>query len=88
MKEMNIDTVDDMIDEMHEIKYNQEEFTEAVQKNYDVEVNEEELDEELEQLDFDMRVELDSKELKVPDNKIPSRREVDEKDLEKFVVEK
>jgi hypothetical protein len=44
MKEMNVETVDDMIDEMHEAKYIQEEFTEAMQRNYDVEVEESELD--------------------------------------------
>ena len=45
MREMNIDTMDDMLDEMQEIKIAQEEFTDAIQKNYEVEVDEADLDE-------------------------------------------
>jgi hypothetical protein len=88
MKEMNIDNVDDMIDQMQEIKYAQEEFSDAIQKNYEVEVDEADLDEELEQLDYDMRVQLDAKELTVPSKKVLTKKEVDEKDLEDFVVNK
>lgn len=94
MKEMNFESVDDMIDEIQEAKIAHEEFQDAIQKNYDVEVNEDELDQgmyfylnlELEQLDYDMRVELNSKELNVPDKKIPTKKEKDEKDLEEFIV--
>ncbi len=45
MKEMNIETVDDMIDEMNENKILHEEFSDAIQKNYEVDINEDELDE-------------------------------------------
>jgi hypothetical protein len=44
MKEMNFDTLDDMVDELQEAKIAHEEFSDAIQKNYDVEVNEDELD--------------------------------------------
>ena len=33
-----------------------------------------------------MRVQMDSKELNVPDKRIPTKKEKDEKDLEEFVV--
>ena len=45
MREMNVDTVDDMIDEMQEAKIIQEEFQDAIQKNYEIDVDESELDE-------------------------------------------
>lgn len=45
MKEMNVETVDDMIDEMQEAKYVQEEFSDAIQRNYDIDIEESELDE-------------------------------------------
>ncbi len=94
MKEMNIESVDDMIDEIQETKIAQEEFSDAIQKNYEVEVDEADLDEgkefylflELEQLDYDMRVQMDAKELSVPSKQIQSKKEKDEKDLEDFVV--
>lgn len=88
MKEMNLDNMDDMIDQMQEIKYAQEEFSDAIQKNYEVEVDEADLDEELEQLDYEMRVQLDAKELTVPSKKVLSKKEADEKELEDFVVNK
>lgn len=88
MKEMNLDNMDDMIDQMQEIKYAQEEFSDAIQKNYEIEVDEADLDEELEQLDYEMRVQLDAKELTVPSKKVLSKKEADEKELEDFVVNK
>jgi len=45
MKEMNIETLDDIVDEIQEIKLAHEEFTDAIAKNYEVEVDEAELDE-------------------------------------------
>ncbi len=45
MKEMNIESVDDMIDEIQEAKIAHEEFSDAIQKNYEVEVDEADLDE-------------------------------------------
>ena len=45
MKEMNVDTVDDMIDEMQEAKVMQEEFSDAITRNYEIDIDESELDE-------------------------------------------
>jgi hypothetical protein len=44
MKEMNVETVDDMIDEMQEAKMIQEEFSDSIQRNYDIDLEESELD--------------------------------------------
>jgi hypothetical protein len=44
MREMNIDSVDDMIDQMQEIQIIQEEFSDAIQRNYEIDVDESELD--------------------------------------------
>jgi len=44
MKEVNIDNIHDLMDEMHYIKEDQEEINDAIARSYDVEVNDEELD--------------------------------------------
>lgn len=88
MKEMNVETIDDMMDEMEENKFLQEEFSDAIQRNYDVDVDEAELDDELEQLDYEMKIELDNDKLNVPNKKVMSKKEMDEKNLEEFMVHK
>jgi len=44
MKEVNLDNIQDLMDDMHCIKEDQEEMNEAIARTYDVEVNDEELD--------------------------------------------
>jgi uncharacterized protein YqkB len=44
MKEVNLDNIQDLMDDMHYIKEDQEEMNEAIARTYDVEVNDEELD--------------------------------------------
>lgn len=44
MREVNVDDVQDLMDEMNYIKEDQEEMNEAIARTYDVEVNDEELD--------------------------------------------
>lgn len=44
MKDVNIDSIHDVMDEMQFIKEDQEEINEAIARSYDVEVNDEELD--------------------------------------------
>lgn len=44
MKEVNLDNVQDLMDDMQCIKEDQEEMNEAIARTYDVEVNDEELD--------------------------------------------
>ena len=44
MKDVNVDSIHDLMDEMHYIRQDQEEMNEAIARSYDVEVNDEELD--------------------------------------------
>lgn len=44
MKEVNIESVHDLMDEMHYIKEDQEEINDTLARTYDVEVDDEELD--------------------------------------------
>jgi hypothetical protein len=44
MKEFNIDSIDDMVDEMQEMKYLSEEFADAITRNYEVDLDDNELD--------------------------------------------
>lgn len=44
MKENNIDSIHDLMDDMHYLREDQEEINDAIARTYDVEVNDEELD--------------------------------------------
>jgi hypothetical protein len=44
MKEFNVDSIDDMVDEMQEMKYLTEEFAESIQRNYEVDLDDDEMD--------------------------------------------
>jgi len=44
MKEVNLDSIHDIMDDMYYIKEDQAEINEAIARSYDVEVNDEELD--------------------------------------------
>ena len=92
MKDMNIDTVDDMIDEMQEMQYLTEEFSEAIQRNYEIDIDDEELNQginkfilELDEIDREMKIELDTKALTVPNKRLISKKEQDEKELEEII---
>ena len=61
-----IDGMYDVMDDMAELKEEQQEMNEEIQRNLDVDVGDEELDAELDELDYQMRVELDNDGLKAP----------------------
>jgi spermidine/putrescine-binding protein len=84
MKDMNVDNVYDLMDDMRDMQDAQNEFSEAFQRNYDVEIEDEELDAELDQLDYESKIELSGKELCVPNKRILSQKENDEKELEEL----
>jgi len=44
MREINVESIHDLMDEMQCIKEDQEEINESIARSYDVEVNDEELD--------------------------------------------
>ena len=59
-----VDSMYDIMDDMAEIKDEQQELNEEFQRNYDVDVGDEELDAELDDLDYQMRMEMDNDGLK------------------------
>ena len=61
-----IDGMYDVMDDMAELKEEQQEINEEIQRNLDVDVGDEELDAELDELDYQMRVEMDNDGLKAP----------------------
>lgn len=88
MKDMNVDDVYDVMDDMRDVMDDQKDISEALSRNYEIDVNDEELDEELDQLDSQMRLEFDAKDLCVPSgNKVKqvSQKEKDEKELESML---
>ena len=84
MKEMGgIDSMYDIMDEMAEIKEEQEEMNQEFQRNYDVDVGDEELEAELDALDYQMRADMDNSNMNAPQNQFGSQvKNDDEIDLE------
>jgi len=83
MKGMNVDNVYDIMDDMRDAMDDQKEISEALTRNYEIDVNDEELDQELDEIDAQMRMEFDAKDLCVPGavgkQKVVSQKEKDEK---------
>ena len=84
LKEMGgIDSMYDIMDEMAEIKEEQEEMNQEFQRNYDVDVGDEELEAELDALDYQMRADMDNSNMNAPQNQFGSQvKNDDEIDLE------
>ena len=61
-----IDGMYDVMDDMAELKDQQQEMNEEIQRNLDVDVGDEELDAELDELDYQMRVEMDNDGMRAP----------------------
>jgi hypothetical protein len=72
----------DVMDDMAELKDQQQEMNEEIQRNLDVDVGDEELDAELDDLDYQMRIEMDNDGIKAPDNVVPNNNNADELALE------
>ena len=53
------DSMYDVMDDMAEMKDQYEEFNEEMQRNYDVDVGDEDLNNEIDELDYQMRMEMD-----------------------------
>ena len=77
-----IDGMYDVMDDMAELKDQQQEMNEEIQRNLDVDVGDEELDAELDDLDYQMRIEMDNDGIKAPDNVVPNNNNADELALE------
>lgn len=77
-----IDKMYDVMDDMQELKEQQDEINEEFQRNYDVDVEDADLDAELDELDYQMRVEMDNDQLKAPNEMNGPVVNKDEADLE------
>jgi len=55
MKDLDIDRLDDLRDEMDELKYESDYMNEMLNRNYDCDVDEEDLDEELGMLEQELK---------------------------------
>ena len=77
-----IDKMYDILDDMNELKEQQQEMNEEFQRNYDVDVGDEELDAELEDIDFQMRVDMDNDGLTAPNEQVGQVQNYDELALE------
>ena len=54
------------MDDMAEIKDQQEEFNDEMNRNFDVDVNDADLNDEIDELDYQMRMEIDNQGMQVP----------------------
>ena len=61
-----IDSMYDVMDDMQDIKDQQEEFNEEMQRNFDVDVGDAELNDEIDELDYQMRMEMDNQGMNIP----------------------
>ena len=61
-----IDSMYDVMDDMAEIKEQQEEFNDEMQRNFDVDVDDADLNDEIDELDYQMRMEMDGQGMQVP----------------------
>ena len=62
-----VDSMYDIMDEMQEVKDMQEDFNEEMQRNFDVDVGDAELNDEIDELDYQMRMEMDGTGMQVPE---------------------
>ena len=61
-----IDSMYDVMDDMAEIKEQQEEFNDEMHRNFDVDVDDADLNDEIDELDYQMRMEMDNQGMQVP----------------------
>ena len=61
-----IDSMYDVMDDMQEIKEQQEEFNDEMQRNFDIDVDDADLNDEIDELDYQMRMEMDNQGMNVP----------------------
>ena len=61
-----VDSMYDVMDDMQEIKDQQEEFNDEMQRNFDIDVDDADLNDEIDELDYQMRMEMDNQGMQVP----------------------
>ena len=62
----SIDSMYDVMDDMAEIKEQQEEYNNELQRNLDVDIDDTDLNDEIDELDYQMRMEMDNQGMQVP----------------------
>ena len=77
-----IDSMYDVMDDMAEIKEQQEEFNDEMQRNLDVDVDDADLNDEIDELDYEMRMEMDNQGMQVPKESNQFVQNAEEKALE------
>ena len=79
-----IDSMYDVMDDMQEIKEQQEEFNDEMQRNFDIDVDDADLNDEIDELDYQMRMEMDNQGMQVPGemNSAPQNLNAEEAALE------
>ncbi len=61
MKNLDLDKLDDIRDQMMDMKYESDYMNEMLNRDYDIDVDEEDLDDELGQLERELKVEKQQK---------------------------
>jgi hypothetical protein len=82
MNQMNIDSMWDIAMNMREMQDDMEEMNEVFQESYKVDVDDDLLDAELDELDFNMKDNFNPAQLSAKNQKVLSKKEIDEKQLE------
>ena len=82
-----IDSMYDVMDDMQEIKEQQEEFNEEMQRNFDVDVDDADLNDEIDELDYQMRMEMDNQGMQVPGELSPNQVNPNDLNAEEAALE-
>ena len=77
-----IDSMYDVMDDMAEIKEQQEEFNDEMQRNFDVDVDDADLNDEIDELDYQMRMEMDAQGMQAPQESNGPMKNAEEAALE------
>ena len=77
-----IDSIYGVMDDMAEIKEQQEEFNDELQRNLDGDIDDTDLNEEFDELDYQMRLEMDAQGMQVPQESNGPMKNAEEAALE------
>ena len=77
-----IDSMYDVMDDMAEIKEQQEKFNDELQRNLDVDIDDTDLNDEIDELDYQMRIETYAQGMQVPQESNGPMKNAEEAALE------
>ena len=87
MGEMNVDSMWDLAQDMRDQQDDMHEINEIFQESYKIDVDDTELDAELDELDFNMQEGFNPIDLSKQNQKLLSKKEMDEKKLEEELLQ-